>query len=96
MSQRTTTTRTIIKYGPTARACMCNSDDDNKVKKDSANPYGANWSTARLNSRLLWAQKKAGYGGAVVFGARRPIVVNYLGRVEGQPGGSGRPPRNFW
>ena len=36
-------------------------------------------------------------GGKTVFGnyyLGKPVVANYLGRYEGQPGGSGFPPRN--
>jgi hypothetical protein len=29
-----------------------------------------------------------------VYGPTRPFIVNYLGRMEGQLGGSGQPPRN--
>lgn len=96
MPLRTSTTRTLIKYGSTKGGCVCDSNDDNKVKKDSTNATSTNWSTAMLNSNLIWTQRQSGYGGTVRFGngAARPQIVNYLGRVEGQPGGSGRPPRN--
>ena len=37
------------------------------------------------------------YGGITQFGnfyLGKPLSINYLGRTEGQPGGSGSPPRN--
>jgi len=37
------------------------------------------------------------YGGITQFGnfyLGKPLLINYLGRTEGQPGGSGSPPRN--
>ena len=52
-----------------------------------AHPYGTRISQI-LNRRP---------GGSTQFGSDylgKPTIVNYLGRVEGQPGGSGMPPLN--
>jgi hypothetical protein len=40
---------------------------------------------------------KSTVGGNVQYGnyyLGKPVQINYLGRTEGQPGGSGAPPRN--
>lgn len=34
------------------------------------------------------------YGGNTQFGNGSPVILNYLGKMEGMPGGSGIPPRN--
>lgn len=34
------------------------------------------------------------YGGTTQFGNGGAVVLNYLGKMEGMPGGSGAPPRN--
>jgi hypothetical protein len=36
------------------------------------------------------------YGGTTQFGNGGPVVLNYLGKMEGMPGGSGAPPRNHF
>jgi hypothetical protein len=47
---------------------------------------------------MVIAQKlKNNLGGSVQYGnfyLGEPLSINYLGRTEGQPGGSGMPPRN--
>lgn len=92
-----TTTRKIITYAAfNDKACLCDSNDDNKVKKDSTNYNGLQVSTAQYNANLL---KLPNYGGRTQFGNYNTtnssqLTVNSLGRVQGQPGGSGKPPRN--
>jgi hypothetical protein len=80
--------------------CICNSNDDNKVKKDSTNTNGSNISNAQRVSNLIQSQ---GYGGTVRLGGNSYLgnvvggqisIINYLGRLEGQSGGSGKPIRN--
>lgn len=89
------TTRRLIKYGAiSGKSCICQTDDENKVKKDSTDYNSLNVSNAQRIANSIQTQ---GYGGSVRFGTAylgQQQTVNYLGRVEGQPGGSGRPPRN--
>jgi hypothetical protein len=93
-----TTMQRMIKYGTnvngTSNECFCNTNDDNKVKKDATNNNSANISRAQLNSSIVWIQANVGGWGGTVRFSNRPQEVNYLGRVAGQPGGSGRPPVN--
>lgn len=38
-------------------------------------------------------------GGTIQYGQQylnKPVSINYLGRAEGMPGGSGNPPRNIF
>ena len=37
---------------------------------------------------------RSAVGGSIQYGNSEPPVINYLGKVEGQVGGSGAPPRN--
>jgi hypothetical protein len=57
----------------------------------------------RISQRLILSgssqqvQIVGRYGGVTQFGnfyLGKPLALNYLGRTEGQPGGSGTPPRN--
>ena len=72
--------------------CYCSSDKYDK------NTPGSSSSTDRVTyaeriSLIIRATK----GGKVQYGNSylgMPLNVNYLGRVEGMPGGSGMPPTN--
>ena len=49
------------------------------------------------NSQRISQVINSSVGGSTQFGnyyLGEPVVFNYLGRVEGQPGGSGAPLRN--
>jgi len=91
----TNATSKLIRYGAvTGKSCVCNTDDDNKVKKDATNYNSWNQSNAQRVANII---KTQGYGGTAQFGTAylgQTPVVNYLGRIEGQPGGSGKPYRN--
>jgi hypothetical protein len=72
--------------------CYCIPDkyDKNTPGSDSSS---ARVSRATLLSQLIQSTKggKSHYGN---FYLGQPLNVNYLGRVEGMPGGSGMPPKN--
>lgn len=89
-------TRTLIKYAHiTDKSCICNTDDDNKVKKDATDNNAWNVSNMQRISNMIQTN---GNKGTVQFGTQylgHQPIVNYLGYVQGQPGGSKRPPRNF-
>jgi hypothetical protein len=50
-----------------------------------------------LNGASQQVQVVGRYNGIIQFGnfyLGQPLSLNYLGRMQGQPGGSGIPPRN--
>jgi hypothetical protein len=70
--------------------CNCIEDKYDKFVSQSNTP------NTSYNS-LLSQKIKSSVGGSTQFGnyyLGKPPVFNYLGRLEGQPGGSGSPPRN--
>jgi hypothetical protein len=73
--------------------CLCIPDryDKNTVGSDSPSIKVSN------NMRIAQVITSAGLGGKLEYGSFylcQPLQVNYLGRVQGMPGGSGSPPRN--
>ena len=90
--------RKIIKYLSLAninniQPIVCESYTD-QFKKISSQSITQNISNAQRVSQIL--RRNIG-GGNTHFGnyyLGEPVVFNYLGRVEGQPGGSGAPLRN--
>jgi hypothetical protein len=62
------------------------------LKNESANPYSS------YNSRNLRVSQtiKSTRGGRIQFGDinGNPLALNYLGRLEGMPGGGGAPLKN--
>lgn len=84
----------IIKYlslaGDNNKICQCNTEELKKISSQSITP---NISNAQRISQII----RSSVGGRTHFGnyyLGEPTVFNYLGRVEGQPGGSGTPLRN--
>ena len=72
--------------------CACNQEsyDKNTVGSDSP-------SIKISNSRRIAQVVNFTKGGNTQFGnfyLGQPLNINYLGRTEGMPGGSGRPPFN--
>lgn len=59
---------------------------------------GSDSPSVRVSNNMRVAQiVNSSLGGKTQFGnfyLGQPLRVNYLGRVEGQPGGSGKPPTN--
>ena len=65
----------------------------NEIKKPSSQQLLDNVSNNRRISQTIISNR----GGRIQFGnyyLGQPVVANYLGRYEGQPGGSGAPLRN--
>lgn len=96
---RTDTSRIIkyvaehnVMYGTDINTCYCipNKYDKNTPGSDSPS---ARVSYATRVSQIVNLSKggKTQYGN---FYLGQPLNVNYLGRVEGMPGGSGMPPKN--
>ena len=86
--------RKIINYLSLARdnskICECYKEELKKFSSQSITP---NISNAQRISQII----RSSVGGRTHFGnyyLGEPVVFNYLGRVEGQPGGSGMPLRN--
>lgn len=72
--------------------CYCVPDKYDK------NTPGSDSSSARVSYATKIAQTiQSAKGGKTQYGnfyLGQPLNINYLGRVEGMPGGSGMPPRN--
>jgi hypothetical protein len=65
----------------------------NEIKKPSSQQVSSNISNKQRISQTIISS----IGGRTQFGnyyLGQPVVANYLGRYEGQPGGSGTPLRN--
>jgi hypothetical protein len=79
----------IITYVAQGKdGCVCVPE---KYEKFIRQPNATNISNYQRVSNIL----KTKYSGNTQFGnVERPVVVNYLGRTAGQPGGSGAPPKN--
>lgn len=91
---RKSDTRRIINYfslNPDVECINpCNRDN---IKKFQRTELTGNQSYNQRIANTI----RTGVGSKVEFGNNylgQPIFVNYLGRMEGQPGGSGMPPRN--
>jgi hypothetical protein len=72
------------------RGCNCYQEE---YKKNTSNTTVSNISNSQRIAQVI----NSSVGGSTQFGnyyLGEPVVFNYLGRVEGQPGGSGAPIRN--
>jgi len=84
----------IIYYNPYVNGAFCKCEQPQKYlfasqTSDVVLPYNERI-TQIITSSL-------GIGGRIQFGnfyLNKPLITNYLGRFEGQPGGSGTPIRN--
>jgi len=75
-----------------SKQIVCNCYQEEYKKFTSQSP-SSNISNSRRISQVI----NSSVGGSTHFGnyyLGEPVVFNYLGRVEGQPGGSGAPLRN--
>jgi hypothetical protein len=86
--------RKIINYlsltRDNSKICQCITEE---YKKNTSNTIVSNISNSQRISQVI----NSSIGGSTQFGnyyLGEPVVFNYLGRVEGQPGGSGAPIRN--
>jgi hypothetical protein len=74
-------------------SCLCIPDKHNKFVIGSDSPSNKVSNKIRI-SQIVNSSK----GGKTQFGnfyLGQPLNINYLGRIEGMPGGSGSPPSNF-
>jgi hypothetical protein len=70
--------------------CNCYQEE---YKKFTSQSLSTNTSNSQRISQII----SSSVGGSTQFGSYylgKPVVFNYLGRIEGQPGGSGVPLRN--
>ena len=71
----------------------CDYGSSTEIKKQSSQQVSSNISNKQRISQTIISS----LGGRTQFGnyyLGQPVVANYLGRYEGQPGGSGAPLRN--
>ena len=83
----------IVKPDSPQKNCQCISDNYDKFVPGSDSPSGKLSNNMRI-ARLIYFYK----GGKLQYGNSylgQPLNVNYLGRMEGMSGGSGKPPSNF-
>jgi hypothetical protein len=72
------------------QTCVCVPDKYDKFIRQSND---TNISNNQRVANIL----KSKVGGSTQFGSyylEQPVIINYLGRTAGQPGGSGSPPKN--
>ena len=74
-------------------SCLCIKDKYNKFAIGSESP------SLKISNKIRISQiVNSSKGGKTQFGnfyLGQPLNINYLGRIEGMPGGSGSPPSNF-
>ena len=73
--------------------CKCVQNKYNK----SAPQYNSTYSNLSQQQKMAQKIKTARLGGSTQYGnfyLGKSLTINYLGRTEGQPGGSGWPPKN--
>ena len=71
--------------------CIPNKYNKNVVAQDSPSTRISN--NVRISQIINYSKGgKSQYGN---FYLGQPLNINYLGRMEGMPGGSGSPPSNF-
>ena len=83
----------VINANPNLKSCTYTSDIIINKDKFTSQPSTPNISNIQRVSQII----NNSIGGSTQFGnyyLGKPVVFNYLGRVEGQPGGSGTPLRN--
>ena len=92
----------MIQYNAENNAHRKNATPDqvtcNCIKGGDYHKYASNTAFSNTSYKLRFAhQIKTSLGGSTQYGSYylgQPVVINYLGRVEGQPGGGGQPPKN--
>jgi len=84
-------TNGLFGYNPSK--CVCIPDNYVKYVVGSDSPSIKVSNNVRIAQIVNYSK-----GGKSQFGnfyLGQPLNINYLGRMEGMPGGSGSPPRNF-
>jgi hypothetical protein len=73
--------------------CSCIPDNYNKFTTGSDSPSTRVSNSTRISQIINYSKGgKTQYGN---FYLGQPLNINYLGRIEGMPGGSGSRPTNF-
>ena len=93
INQFTYSTNNEYRKNTTQEQVVCNC-----VKGGDYEKYESNTLFSNTSYKLRFAhQIKTSLGGSTQYGSYylgQPVVINYLGRVAGQPGGGGQPPKN--
>jgi hypothetical protein len=85
--------RMIDSASTNSSNCACIYDKTSKILIGSDSPSIRFSNTMRLSQLINFSKGgKTQYGN---FYLGQPLNINYLGRMEGMPGGSGSPPTNF-
>lgn len=71
--------------------CISTEDQYNKDMVGTSSP-----SINLTNNQMISHAVKNARGKKTVFGNNGPILLNYLGQIEGMPGGTSLPPKNFY
>jgi hypothetical protein len=78
-------------YNPAT--CVCIPDNYDKSVPGSNSPSINVSNNVRISQIINYSKGgKSEYGN---FYLGQPLNINYLGRIQGMPGGSGKPPSNF-
>jgi hypothetical protein len=81
-----------LNYSSSAQQCFCVQNKYNKFVIGSDSPSTRVSNNARISQIINYSKGgKTQYGN---FYLGQPLNINYLGRVEGMPGGSGSSPVN--
>ena len=81
----------LFEYNPSK--CFCIPDNYVKYVVGSDSPSIKVSNNVRISQIVNYSKGgKSQYGN---FYLGQPLNVNYLGKMEGMPGGGGSPPRNF-
>ena len=84
-------TNGIYGYNPAQCVCIPDKYDKYEVSYNSPSTKVSN----KIKISQIFNYSKGGKTQYGNFYLGQPLNVNYLGRMEGMPGGSGSPPRNF-
>lgn len=83
----------IVKPDTQQKNCHCIPDNYNKFVIGSDSPSIQISNNMRISQLIkFYKGGKTQYGNSYLG---QPLNLNYLGRMEGMPGGSGKPPSNF-
>jgi hypothetical protein len=82
-----------LNYPLSTKQCFCIPNKYNKFVVGSDSPSTRVSNNVRISQIInFYKGGKTQYGN---FYLGQPLSINYLGRLEGMPGGSGSPPSNF-
>jgi len=83
-----------LNQDTTSQQCACSENQYNKYGLSSDSPSIKVSNNIRVSQIIKYSKGgKSQYGN---FYLGQPLNINYLGRTEGMPGGSGKPPVNIF